>query len=149
MVSLSCVACLPPGGELQNCRMSDCVAFSPGKQGDGDGEGDRLCRLLQVGFPPPVSYVLEAVYSSLLPWATALTLPCVRRRKPGVTGRGLYELRPESAKQFNLYFYHYSRADQSKVGISVLPSFTTNQKCPLQSPASSFLRKLLPVLFRR
>ncbi|KAJ8248270.1 hypothetical protein GJAV_G00240210 [Gymnothorax javanicus] len=35
-------------------------------------------------------------------------------RKPGVTGRGLYELRPESAKQFNLYFYHYSRADQSK-----------------------------------
>lgn len=36
-------------------------------------------------------------------------------RKPGVTGRGLYELRSESAKQFNLYFYHYSRADQSKV----------------------------------
>ncbi|KAM9476389.1 E3 ubiquitin-protein ligase UBR2 isoform 2-T2 [Clarias gariepinus] len=35
-------------------------------------------------------------------------------KKPGVTGRGLYELRSESAKQFNLYFYHYSRADQSK-----------------------------------
>ncbi|XP_067091771.1 E3 ubiquitin-protein ligase UBR2 isoform X2 [Osmerus mordax] len=35
-------------------------------------------------------------------------------KKPGVTGRGLYELRPECAKQFNLYFYHYSRADQSK-----------------------------------
>ncbi|XP_062851990.1 E3 ubiquitin-protein ligase UBR2 isoform X1 [Trichomycterus rosablanca] len=35
-------------------------------------------------------------------------------KKPGVTGRGLYELRAESAKQFNLYFYHYSRADQSK-----------------------------------
>lgn len=35
-------------------------------------------------------------------------------RKPGVTGRGLYELRPECAKQFNLYFHHYSRADQSK-----------------------------------
>uniref|UniRef100_A0AAR2KYN6 E3 ubiquitin-protein ligase n=1 Tax=Pygocentrus nattereri TaxID=42514 RepID=A0AAR2KYN6_PYGNA len=34
--------------------------------------------------------------------------------KPGVTGRGLYELRPECAKQFNLYFHHYSRADQSK-----------------------------------
>uniref|UniRef100_A0A8B9JVH3 E3 ubiquitin-protein ligase n=1 Tax=Astyanax mexicanus TaxID=7994 RepID=A0A8B9JVH3_ASTMX len=30
-------------------------------------------------------------------------------KKPGVTGRGLYELRPECAKQFNLYFYHYSR----------------------------------------
>ncbi|XP_046723930.1 E3 ubiquitin-protein ligase UBR2 isoform X1 [Silurus meridionalis] len=35
-------------------------------------------------------------------------------KKPGVTGRGLYELRAECAKQFNLYFYHYSRADQSK-----------------------------------
>ncbi|KAM6956516.1 E3 ubiquitin-protein ligase UBR2 isoform 1-T1 [Aplochiton taeniatus] len=35
-------------------------------------------------------------------------------KKPGITGRGLYELRPESAKQFNLYFHHYSRADQSK-----------------------------------
>ncbi|XP_047668061.1 E3 ubiquitin-protein ligase UBR2 isoform X4 [Tachysurus fulvidraco] len=35
-------------------------------------------------------------------------------KKPGVTGRGLYELRSECAKQFNLYFHHYSRADQSK-----------------------------------
>ncbi|XP_077479848.1 E3 ubiquitin-protein ligase UBR2 isoform X1 [Stigmatopora argus] len=35
-------------------------------------------------------------------------------KKPGVTGRGLYELRPEWNKYFNLYFYHYSRADQSK-----------------------------------
>uniref|UniRef100_A0A671Y292 E3 ubiquitin-protein ligase n=1 Tax=Sparus aurata TaxID=8175 RepID=A0A671Y292_SPAAU len=35
--------------------------------------------------------------------------------KPGVTGRGLYELRPEWNKHFNLYFHHYSRADQSKV----------------------------------
>ncbi|XP_061614243.1 E3 ubiquitin-protein ligase UBR2 isoform X2 [Phyllopteryx taeniolatus] len=35
-------------------------------------------------------------------------------KKPGVTGRGLYELRPEWNKHFNLYFYHYSRADQSK-----------------------------------
>uniref|UniRef100_A0A4W4FNW4 E3 ubiquitin-protein ligase n=1 Tax=Electrophorus electricus TaxID=8005 RepID=A0A4W4FNW4_ELEEL len=35
-------------------------------------------------------------------------------KKPGVTGRGLYELRPECAKHFNLYFHHYSRADQSK-----------------------------------
>uniref|UniRef100_A0A8C2EYH2 E3 ubiquitin-protein ligase n=1 Tax=Cyprinus carpio TaxID=7962 RepID=A0A8C2EYH2_CYPCA len=36
-------------------------------------------------------------------------------KKPGVTGKGLYKLRPESAKMFNLYFHHYSRADQSKV----------------------------------
>ncbi|XP_075902159.1 E3 ubiquitin-protein ligase UBR2 isoform X1 [Nelusetta ayraudi] len=35
-------------------------------------------------------------------------------RKPGVTGRGLYELRPEWNRHFNLYFHHYSRADQSK-----------------------------------
>ncbi|XP_035982677.1 E3 ubiquitin-protein ligase UBR2 isoform X3 [Fundulus heteroclitus] len=35
-------------------------------------------------------------------------------KKPGVTGRGLYELRPEWSKHFNLYFHHYSRADQSK-----------------------------------
>ncbi|XP_056148374.1 E3 ubiquitin-protein ligase UBR2 [Lampris incognitus] len=35
-------------------------------------------------------------------------------KKPGVTGRGLYELRPEWTQHFNLYFHHYSRADQSK-----------------------------------
>ncbi|XP_063299948.1 E3 ubiquitin-protein ligase UBR2 isoform X2 [Pelobates fuscus] len=35
-------------------------------------------------------------------------------KKPGLTGRGLYELKPESAKEFNLYFHHYSRAEQSK-----------------------------------
>ncbi|XP_058507486.1 E3 ubiquitin-protein ligase UBR2 isoform X4 [Solea solea] len=35
-------------------------------------------------------------------------------KEPGVTGRGLYELRPEWNKHFNLYFHHYSRADQSK-----------------------------------
>ncbi|XP_028676541.1 E3 ubiquitin-protein ligase UBR2 isoform X1 [Erpetoichthys calabaricus] len=35
-------------------------------------------------------------------------------KKPGLTGRGLYELKPECSQQFNLYFYHYSRADQSK-----------------------------------
>jgi len=36
-------------------------------------------------------------------------------RKPGLTGRGLYELKPECARNFNLYFYHFSRAEQSKV----------------------------------
>ncbi|TRY85639.1 hypothetical protein DNTS_008798 [Danionella cerebrum] len=36
-------------------------------------------------------------------------------KKPGVTGRGLYKLRPECAKMFSLYFRHYTRADQSKV----------------------------------
>uniref|UniRef100_A0A452U620 E3 ubiquitin-protein ligase n=1 Tax=Ursus maritimus TaxID=29073 RepID=A0A452U620_URSMA len=35
-------------------------------------------------------------------------------RKPGLTGRGMYELKPECAREFNLYFYHFSRAEQSK-----------------------------------
>ncbi|XP_029387505.1 E3 ubiquitin-protein ligase UBR2 isoform X2 [Mus pahari] len=35
-------------------------------------------------------------------------------KKPGLTGRGMYELKPECAKEFNLYFYHFSRAEQSK-----------------------------------
>ncbi|XP_041071122.1 E3 ubiquitin-protein ligase UBR2 isoform X2 [Carcharodon carcharias] len=35
-------------------------------------------------------------------------------KKPGLTGRGLYELKPECIKEFNVFFYHYSRADQSK-----------------------------------
>ncbi|XP_067901224.1 E3 ubiquitin-protein ligase UBR2 isoform X1 [Heterodontus francisci] len=35
-------------------------------------------------------------------------------KKPGLTGRGLYELKPECSKEFNVFFYHYSRADQSK-----------------------------------
>ncbi|XP_078505840.1 E3 ubiquitin-protein ligase UBR2 isoform X1 [Lissotriton helveticus] len=35
-------------------------------------------------------------------------------KKPGLTGRGLYELKPECTKEFNLYFSHYSRAEQSK-----------------------------------
>uniref|UniRef100_A0A8D0L320 E3 ubiquitin-protein ligase n=1 Tax=Sphenodon punctatus TaxID=8508 RepID=A0A8D0L320_SPHPU len=35
-------------------------------------------------------------------------------KKPGLTGRGLYELKAECTKYFNLYFYHFSRAEQSK-----------------------------------
>ncbi|KTG32945.1 hypothetical protein cypCar_00013012 [Cyprinus carpio] len=41
-------------------------------------------------------------------------------KKPGVTGRGLYKLRPDCAKMFNLYFHHYSRADQSKDQVRLL-----------------------------
>lgn len=64
-------------------------------------------------------------------------------KKPGVTGRGLYKLRPECAKMFNLYFYHYSRADQSKAEEaqrkikrqngedSVLPPPVLPRFCPL------------------
>nr|XP_021328278.1 E3 ubiquitin-protein ligase UBR2 isoform X9 [Danio rerio] len=64
-------------------------------------------------------------------------------KKPGVTGRGLYKLRPECAKMFNLYFHHYSRADQSKAEEaqrkikrqngedSVLPPPVLPRFCPL------------------
>lgn len=51
----------------------------------------------------------------LLLWFVCNPVCVVSDRKPGVTGRGLYKLRPECAKMFNLYFHHYSRADQSKV----------------------------------
>uniref|UniRef100_A0A8C2H8R9 E3 ubiquitin-protein ligase n=1 Tax=Cyprinus carpio TaxID=7962 RepID=A0A8C2H8R9_CYPCA len=64
-------------------------------------------------------------------------------KKPGVTGRGLYKLRPDCAKMFNLYFHHYSRADQSKAEEaqrrikrqngedSVLPPPVLPRFCPL------------------
>ncbi|XP_078593140.1 E3 ubiquitin-protein ligase UBR2-like isoform X3 [Branchiostoma floridae x Branchiostoma japonicum] len=35
-------------------------------------------------------------------------------KKPGVTGMGRYELKPEFYKDYNPFFYHYTRADQSK-----------------------------------
>jgi len=36
-------------------------------------------------------------------------------RKPGVSGHGLYELKKEYLKEFNPFFYHYSRPQHSKV----------------------------------
>lgn len=36
-------------------------------------------------------------------------------RKPGLTGRGVYELKPEYYEQYNPFFYHYSASDHSKV----------------------------------
>ncbi|CAH1264235.1 UBR2 [Branchiostoma lanceolatum] len=38
-------------------------------------------------------------------------------KKPGVTGMGRYELKPEFYKDYNPFFYHYTRADQSKASI--------------------------------
>lgn len=40
-------------------------------------------------------------------------------RKPGVTGRGLYELKEKYLKDYNPFFYHYTRIEQSKVQTSV------------------------------
>ncbi|PNJ16011.1 UBR1 isoform 10, partial [Pongo abelii] len=34
--------------------------------------------------------------------------------KPGVSGHGVYELKDESLKDFNMYFYHYSKTQHSK-----------------------------------
>lgn len=37
-------------------------------------------------------------------------------RKPtGVSGKGLYELKPEFYIEYSPYFYHYARTDQVKV----------------------------------
>lgn len=44
---------------------------------------------------------------------TVVILFCCR--KPGVTGRGLYELKEEYLKEYNPFFYHYTRIEQSKV----------------------------------
>ncbi|RDD37274.1 E3 ubiquitin-protein ligase UBR2 [Trichoplax sp. H2] len=35
-------------------------------------------------------------------------------RKPGLTGRGVYELKPEYYEEYNPFFYHYSVSDHSK-----------------------------------
>ncbi|KAH0503276.1 E3 ubiquitin-protein ligase UBR1, partial [Microtus ochrogaster] len=35
-------------------------------------------------------------------------------KKPGVSGHGVYELKDESLKDFNTYFYHYSKTQHSK-----------------------------------
>ncbi|ERE70842.1 E3 ubiquitin-protein ligase [Cricetulus griseus] len=35
-------------------------------------------------------------------------------KKPGVSGHGVYELKDESLKYFNTYFYHYSKTQHSK-----------------------------------
>jgi E3 ubiquitin-protein ligase UBR2 len=38
-------------------------------------------------------------------------------RKPGTTmgGKGIFDLKEEFYKEYNPYFYHYSRSEQSKV----------------------------------
>ncbi|XP_074145507.1 E3 ubiquitin-protein ligase UBR1 isoform X1 [Sminthopsis crassicaudata] len=35
-------------------------------------------------------------------------------KKPGVSGHGVYELREECMKEFNMFFYHYSKTQHSK-----------------------------------
>uniref|UniRef100_A0A7N9B1R9 E3 ubiquitin-protein ligase n=1 Tax=Mastacembelus armatus TaxID=205130 RepID=A0A7N9B1R9_9TELE len=66
-------------------------------------------------------------------------------KKPGVTGRGLYELRPDWNRNFNLYFYHYSRADQSKlmcVSVCVFPALPP----PLPPPLCPLFGSLVNLL---
>ncbi|XP_078262328.1 E3 ubiquitin-protein ligase UBR1 [Rhinoraja longicauda] len=35
-------------------------------------------------------------------------------KKPGLSGHGVYELKPECLKHFNLFFYHYYKSQQTK-----------------------------------
>lgn len=74
--------------------------------------------------------------SKALDWSVCNPKWNVLYRKPGVTGRGLYKLRPECAKMFNLYFHHYSRADQSKVRMYV--SNWNSQRTIIENPCSFF-----------
>lgn len=55
--------------------------------------------------------------------------PLLHCRKPGVTGRGLYELKPEYLKEYNPFFYHYTRIDQSKVCTFVSNFERVSGKC--------------------
>lgn len=95
--------------------------MSSGEQGDGAGESHRQRGFIQVSLPPQISSV-HLKYTCILTISlcslcyNSCSTECIcTNRKPGVTGRGLYELRPEWNRYFNLYFHHYSRADQSKV----------------------------------
>uniref|UniRef100_A0A8B9FI61 E3 ubiquitin-protein ligase n=1 Tax=Amazona collaria TaxID=241587 RepID=A0A8B9FI61_9PSIT len=36
-------------------------------------------------------------------------------KKPGVSGHGVYELKDECLKEFNMFFYHYTKTQHSKV----------------------------------
>ena len=40
---------------------------------------------------------------------------CGFRKPSGSASKGVYELKDESLKEYSPFFYHYSRADQSKV----------------------------------
>nr|DBA27212.1 TPA: hypothetical protein GDO54_011378 [Pyxicephalus adspersus] len=55
-------------------------------------------------------------------------------KKPGLTGRGLYELKPECTKEFNLFYYHYSRAEQSKAEEAQRKRRRLNEEDPVLPP---------------
>lgn len=50
-------------------------------------------------------------------------------KKPsGSGGKGLYELKPECYNEYNVYFYHYIRAEQSKVSWArFIPRFLSKE----------------------
>ena len=43
----------------------------------------------------------------------------LRFRKPGVTSKGLYKMKKEYIPEFNPFFYHYDKNEQSKVRIHI------------------------------
>lgn len=104
--------------------------MSSGEQGDGAGESHRQRGFIQVSLQISSVHLkctciltisfCSLCYNNCSTECISVYLYCstvciCTNRKPGVTGRGLYELRPEWNRYFNLYFHHYSRADQSKV----------------------------------
>uniref|UniRef100_A0A8C4LYA4 E3 ubiquitin-protein ligase n=1 Tax=Equus asinus asinus TaxID=83772 RepID=A0A8C4LYA4_EQUAS len=63
-------------------------------------------------------------------------------KKPGVSGHGVYELKDESLKDFNMYFYHYSKTQHSKVGkviLFTLPPPPPPEFCPAFSKVVNLL----------
>ena len=46
-------------------------------------------------------------------------LNVLRFRKPGVTSKGLYKMKKEYIPEFNPFFYHYDKNEQSKVRIHI------------------------------
>uniref|UniRef100_A0A8C0UL47 E3 ubiquitin-protein ligase n=1 Tax=Cyanistes caeruleus TaxID=156563 RepID=A0A8C0UL47_CYACU len=52
-------------------------------------------------------------------------------KKPGVSGHGVYELKDECLKEFNMFFYHYTKTQHSKVSS---PLKRDNRKIALPPP---------------
>uniref|UniRef100_A0A8C0KC13 E3 ubiquitin-protein ligase n=1 Tax=Canis lupus dingo TaxID=286419 RepID=A0A8C0KC13_CANLU len=67
-------------------------------------------------------------------------------KKPGLTGRGMYELKPECAKEFNLYFYHFSRAEQSKVNGKIKSVLGKTLPPPVLPPFCPLFASLVNIL---
>ena len=65
---------------------------------------------------PVYSTVSSTVYSTVS--STVCVVSCLYFRKPkNLSGKGMYEVKDEFYKDYNPYFYHYSKSEQAKVCI--------------------------------